>query len=528
MTRKSALTATVTFVLVISVIMPVKAETVPGPFGILRLPAVFESHRSTFRTGISHTEEIVMANLEGEGCLRHVWLTIGGVRDKPVVGLNLTMRIYFDGSDKPSVEMPVAPFFGIHHGHVARTINSPYLQVTGRSGFNCYFPMPYKNGMRITLQSQVGDIRVWFQADYHKYKSGSLTESRRFHALYRRVNRAQHYGKPYHLGHGAGKGVIIGMTMGMRVFDGADSWYHCGGDLVLIDGRTDRAHLLSGIGGEDYFGTAWGQDVFYNRSIGTPYYDIINQPGPDDPRIVFAAYRFFDRDPVAFADSFSYDFGTLANDISSVLYWYQQEPALAAAKLPDFKDLLPETALPDGKYDIPLKPKYTWKLCGPFSCENKDEFDYKEFPEDRIDMSQTAPADFGQYALAVAKKLGPPTTTRWKDGVKSVFNFVDITPQFRPRTRTNAGFPLDVSAYAATTVNSQRAGKAQLRVGHDDWFKLWLNGKLIYDGPRQNGFKTARIDLDLQKGENQFLVKVANRDNTNYRAWVFLFDLLPD
>ena len=36
------------------------------------------------------------------------------------------------------------------------------------------------------------------------------------------------------------------------------------------------------------------------------------------------------------------------------------------------------------------------------------------------------------------------------------------------------------------------------------------------------------MDVTLRQGENVFLVKVANHDNTNYRAWVFLFDLLDD
>ena len=45
---------------------PVQGETVPGPLGILRLPAVYESHRATFRAGVSQTTETVVADLPGE------------------------------------------------------------------------------------------------------------------------------------------------------------------------------------------------------------------------------------------------------------------------------------------------------------------------------------------------------------------------------------------------------------------------------------------------------------------------------
>ena len=128
-------------------------ESVPGPFGILQLPARYESHRATFRQEISQSSETVVAQMEGSGSLRHFWLTISGIKAKPEHGLYLTLRIYFDGRSQPNVEMPVTPFFGMHHAHEARTLNSPYLQVTDRAGFNSYFPMPYEAGMRMTLQN---------------------------------------------------------------------------------------------------------------------------------------------------------------------------------------------------------------------------------------------------------------------------------------------------------------------------------------------------------------------------------------
>jgi hypothetical protein len=504
------------------------AETVPGPFGILNLPADYESHRVTFRQPISHTGETTVAVMEGEGCLRHFWLTIAGIRKDPVQGMRLTLRIYFDGSDEPNVAMPVTPFFGIHQAHDARYLNSPFLQVTERSGFNSYFPMPFRKGMKVTLESHgPEDIMIWFQADYHRYEAGSLSEPLRFHAAYRRVNRAQGYGKPYHLGHGAGQGVIAGLTLGVRAFDRRDAWYHCGGDLLLLDGGTAGAHLLSGIGGEDFFGTAWGQEVFSNGSSGTPYYDESRDAPADQPRVSFAAYRFFDRDPIAFAESFSYDFGSLENDMSSVLYWYQEGAALPVSKLHSMADRLPETLVPDGKYDVPLEPGLVWNVCGPFSCETNAQFDREEFPERGIDWNQTAPADFGQYAEAVQRKLGEPVATRWIRDVGSVFNFVDLTPHFRSRMRTNGGFPVDTSAYAATTIESPSARTARIRIGHDDWFKLWINGDLVYEGGELNGFQTREVNARLRAGANQVLAKVANRDNSNFRAWVFLLDPEP-
>ncbi len=104
---------------------------------------------------------------------------------------------------------------------------------------------------------------------------------------------------------------------------------------------------------------------------------------------------------------------------------------------------------------------------------------------------------------------------------------MDLTPHFRPRMPTNGGFPVNTSAYATTVLKSARARTARIRVGHDDWFKLWVNGKLVYEGPELNGFQTREVEAPLEAGENRVLVKAANRENANFRAWVFLLDPEP-
>lgn len=510
------------------VLLPLLAvPAVGGIKDLLQLPRQFESHRATYRGNVDRAAETTVAKMEGAGCLRHFWLTVGGIRQQPENGLKLALRIYFDGNPVPAVETPLAPFFGIHLGHAAKHINSPYLQVTQRAGFNSYFPMPYENGMRITLQNDSSDdAAVWFQADYQSYDPKAFREPLRFHALYRRVNPAEAYGKPFHVGHGEGEGFLAGLSLGIRVFDRNDAWYHCGGDTVLIDGRRRSARVLSGIGGEDFFGTAWGQEVFSNGPIGTPYYDEEPNATAGQPRVRFAAYRFFEHDPIVFRDSFRFDFGSLANDMSSVLYWYQRGNAKRIVRLPPLEDRLAAALVPDGKYDAEAPQGRAWKLCGPFSCASKAEFDRGEFPEKGIDLRETRPADFGRYAEAVKRNLGPPVLSRWIEPVQSLFNFVDLTPHFRSRMKTNGGFPVDVSAYAFTTVSVPAETSSTLRIGHDDWIRVWQNGSVIYEGAERDGFGTVEIPVRLARGENRFLLKVANRENTNFRAWVFLFDLI--
>ena len=479
-----------------------------GPFGLLVLPTEYESRRVSFRDVIADNAETLVAEMEGEGSLRHLWLTVDAVRRSPADLLSIRLKIYADGAQTAVVDVPVGPFFGMHHGHAPVDATSPYLTVTRRGGFNAYFPMPFQRGLRITLANETKVLHgVWLQADYQRYKRGTLTERRRFHAAYRHVERAERFGRPYHLGHSTGRGMIVGVSLGMRVFDRFDDWYHGGGDLLLLDGHTAAAHVISGIGGEDFFGTAWGQEAFAGGPLGSPYYEEYPDAPPDRPSVVFAAQRFFNRDPLAFRDSFWYDFGSLANEMASVLYWY--EDGAGASDAPSLK----------------------WTLCGPFSSATPADFERSEFPEQGLDLQRSAPVDFGQYARAaredgVALVGTSLTSTRWVTDVAAHHNFVDVTPHFRPRLRTNGGLPRAVSAYAATSIEAGRAGSRRIRIGHDDRLRLWINKRLVYDGPQQSGFRTQEIAAELRAGSNDVLLKVANHDNTNFRAWVFLFDVL--
>lgn len=508
------------------------ADHVPGPYGILELPRDYTNNRVSYREDIPAGVETEVASLDGEGCLRHLWMTYADVNSDPDRGLALKLRVYVDGREVPNVKAPVAPFFGIHHGHRAAAINSPYLQVTDRGGFNCYFPMPFADGIRITIENQADvQIPIWFQADFHQYADGSLNELQRFCTMHRRAQSVA-YGEPFHVGHSIGVGTLVGLSMGMQVLDSRDSWYHCGGDLVLIDGGTNNARVLSGIGGEDFFGTAWGQDVSTNGSIGTPYYDQIDpqafrdKPDLNAPHITFAAYRFFDKDPIAFKHNFSFDFGALENDISSVLYWYQDAAVFQATENLEANDRHSDTKESFAQGDATYSEYLTWDLVGPFDASTIEHFRRNEFPEAVSDFSQSKSADFGMYASAENLKNNGLQRTKWVRNVEGKFGFVDITPHFRPYMPLNMGLPTDASVYAISTVNSKHSQLKPCLLMHDDELRLWLNGVLVYDEKGMAGFTVRELKLPLQAGPNRIVAKVANHSNVNFRAWLFMLSFL--
>ena len=115
-----------------------------------------------------------------------------------------------------------------------------------------------------------------------------------------------------------------------------------------------------------------------------------------------------------------------------------------------------------------------------------------------------ADAISGHTDISVNYHPATGQTIQWKPGVNA------NTEGF-----VNLGKVLDKNAemiaYATTVIPSDTSRIAQMRLGVDYWFKIWLNGEVIYEvaeghgSPQLNAFKT---NVSLRKGENILTVKV--------------------
>jgi hypothetical protein len=88
-------------------------------------------------------DEKVLLDVKGAGCVYRIWMT--------GIDLGAMIRIYFDGSDTPTVEMPLGEFFS---GNTAPFL-APLVGDNSYSsgGFICYLPMPFAQGCRVTTTS---------------------------------------------------------------------------------------------------------------------------------------------------------------------------------------------------------------------------------------------------------------------------------------------------------------------------------------------------------------------------------------
>ena len=98
-------------------------------------------------------ETVNLAEIEGAGCVNHIWCTHMCGQEHYL--RRLVLRMWWDGEETPSVEAPLGDFFGVGHAKTVDFASLP-LQMSPSNGksFNCWFPMPFANQARVELSSE--------------------------------------------------------------------------------------------------------------------------------------------------------------------------------------------------------------------------------------------------------------------------------------------------------------------------------------------------------------------------------------
>jgi hypothetical protein len=336
---------------------PASAQLSPGnPLAGLERLKNFESMRASssdpdWRNGnadaraIKPNATLTVAELEGPGVIVHFWCTIS--HPAKYYSRLLTLRIYWDGEEHPSVECPIGDFFGVGHG-VDVSLNSLPIRVTADGkARNCYWPMPFRKSARITVTNESDQPcgSFYYQVDWQKHPS-LPEDTAYFHAMYRQEFPCV-MGRNYMLADIEGRGHYVGTVQ--SVVSISSGWFGEGDDFFFIDGEKEPS--IRGTGTEDYFCDAWGLTKQDGAFYGAP------MPDYDRPGDLTSAYRFHIPDPVTFKKSLRVEIehkgaqnfpnhqgsGFIERDdlMSSVAYWYQTEPHKPWPALPPGSERLP-------------------------------------------------------------------------------------------------------------------------------------------------------------------------------------------
>lgn len=278
-------------------------------------------------------EEKVLAEIQGPAILENMWFTCGDLNSPNSSYLrDLILRIYWDGEESPSVEVPFGDFFG--NAFARRTTwASPYLGVTS-GGFYSYFPMPFRQNARITLTNKMETPTIVF-FHFHGKRYASLPEDTLyFHCQFLRENPTTR-GKNFSILQARGEGYFAGSFVHYQAYDRADKKNFLEGDIFMfIDGESTAS--IKGTGGEDYFQGGW---YFIDGPFQTESHGLI----VNDPEAMqFSCYRFHLKDRVNFTQDLRVEIehGNRPNnearvDMAATAYWYQKEPHQPFPTLPD-------------------------------------------------------------------------------------------------------------------------------------------------------------------------------------------------
>ena len=292
---------------------------------------------------INPKETFTLAEIDESGCIQHIWMTPTGNWRFSI------LRIYWDDEKEPSVECPVGDFFGMGWGEYAH-LNSLAVCVNPGSAFNSYWQMPFRKKCKITMENLAdAPMRLYYQIDY------SLTEvpedAAYFHAQFRRTNPVP-YKDVYTIVDGIkGKGHYVGTYMAWQVNN--NRWWG-EGEIKFFMYGDKQFPTICGTGTEDYFCGSYNFDRGGKYiEFSTPYaglHQVIRPDGTYRANQRFGMYRWHITDPIRFEKDLKVtiqDLGWRADrrylaqrsDISSVAFWYQQEPHRTFPELPSKDDL---------------------------------------------------------------------------------------------------------------------------------------------------------------------------------------------
>ena len=239
----------------------------------------------------------VLADLDGPGTIRHLWCTVPPA--PPEAMRALVLEVFYDGRAEPSVSVPLLDFFGATLGRPAAYASLLTVVAEGR-GFNAYFPMPFRDHVRVELHNHSSRyVECYSQIDY-TLQPALADDAALLHVAFRRENPTT-MRRDFVIAEGLrGPGRFLGCAVGIRPID-AGMWYGEGEVKVFRDGDTDLP-TICGTGLEDYVGSAWGMGPHFGPYAGAPLE--VRAPGtvPDSIPDFVGFYRWHLPDPIGFAD----------------------------------------------------------------------------------------------------------------------------------------------------------------------------------------------------------------------------------
>ncbi len=198
---------------------------------------------------IAPGEIIVLASATGTGTVRRVCIAPGDSRDVALDALRLVVR--YDGGPA-AIDVPVAEFFGA--GHERATYRSIPMGTQSSDGYYCYWPMPFRNSIEISLVNTAA-FAIDIVGARVEYETGVIRQR----ACYLHATRSESTQDGNVMFHpmmsAVGRGQYVGNLLYMDAPTDAFYMLECD-EQIAVDGRA----TMNGTGTED----AYNGGYYYN------------------------------------------------------------------------------------------------------------------------------------------------------------------------------------------------------------------------------------------------------------------------
>lgn len=289
--------------------------------------AVSQSYVEYHKVTVPKGKEVVLADLKGPAKVTYFYVT-------PIS--DMVLKIFWDGESEASVLTPLGDFFGALRGKAIDYQSQP-MQIQ-HGCYMCYLPMPFSQRARFVLANDSAKdytAEMAYGIDYEQDQRYAAEKSR-LHCMWRRSNPVPGGAPPlqkvikssqcgtknnidtrHTILEATGHGHYVGDFL--HVHTKNTGWWGEGITIFHLDGKT----MVHTPGTEDEYGSCWG----FGHTFAYPYCGYLqNEKGSN------LMYRWYVPNPVRFRQSLKveiqdiYNFGSGADDLTSVAFWYQEEP----------------------------------------------------------------------------------------------------------------------------------------------------------------------------------------------------------
>jgi hypothetical protein len=226
------------------------------------------------------------------------------------------LKVYWDDEKEPSIQVPLADFFGAIGGETIDYQSSP-MQIN-RLCYMCYLPMPFSRQARFILANDGDkdyDENMAYTIDYEKDQQYAREKSR-LHCMWRRSNPVKGGAPPldhlitpsqsggknnFNTRHTIldvrGRGQYVGNFL--QVYTKNRRWWGEGITIFHLDGKT----MVHRAGTENEYGSSW----CFGGTCSYPYYGYLqNQQGNN------RMYRWYLPNPMRFQESLKVEIQDIA------------------------------------------------------------------------------------------------------------------------------------------------------------------------------------------------------------------------